>query len=311
MKAKFCLGLAVACLAALAGCEQRQAPERADQRCMEQGAPPAETIARCDAALASGELDDAARADALAQRGAAKLQRSDPTAALADFNAALAIDAEHQRATLGKATILAESGQIDAAQPLIARLTEGPFAADAHFLRGELHARMNDVTSALADYDAAIAASPNMARALARRGALKQIALADYAAALNDLDRALSLEPRNPAALAARCWNSVFRDADMNEARRDAERAIEVEPARAGAQVCLGVVLLRQENWTGARDAFDAALRVDTVSVDALYGRGLARMKSGARQEGDADIDRAYELDSSVDRRFKAWGVER
>jgi tetratricopeptide (TPR) repeat protein len=293
----------------LAACDAGPSRQAAGPDCAAPDLAPADKVDACSAALDSGVLDEPARADAFAERGTAKLAQRQHTAALADFNAALAINNQHPLALLGKARILTASGQIDAAEPLIAQLINAhEREAEAYFLRGEAFAMQGDVASALEAYGAAISRAPRMAEAYAHRGRVKQRS-EDFSGAAADYETALSIDAHNADALAGRCWTRLDRGDDVEAARRDAAEAASAEPGMVEAQICLGLTHLRQERWSEARAAFEDAARLAPGDASALYGRGLARKRSGDRRQGDDDIDRAFELDSHVDRRFRAVGV--
>jgi tetratricopeptide (TPR) repeat protein len=303
----WCAGLMALALAACDGAGP--APEASGPDCAAADLTPEQKIDACSAALDSGALDEPARADAFAERGTAKLEERQHTAALADFNAALAIDRNHALALLGKARILTASGQIDAAEPLVAQLLAAhEREAEAYFLRGEARAMQSDAAGAIEAYDAAISRAPRMAEAYAHRGRVKQRA-EDFSGAAADYVTALSIDAHNADALAGRCWTRLQQGGDVEAARRDAAAAAAAEPGMLEAQVCLGLTHLRQERWSEARAAFEDAARIAPGDASALYGRGLARKRSGDRRPGDDDIDRAQELDSRVDRRFRAVGV--
>jgi tetratricopeptide (TPR) repeat protein len=260
--------------------------------------------------IESADADEAARADALAVRGEARRRAGDPTAALADFAAALALQPEHRDAKLGRAGVLVASGQLDAASAVIDAIIEaGDAPARAYALRGDVRMRYGDRAGAIAAYDEALARDPRQAEVLAARGLAKQ-ADGNLDGARVDLDAALALQPENAPARAGRCWNRMRRQGDIADARRDAEAAIAADPSLTDAHLCLGLVLLRQEQWQMARTAYDAALRLEPANAAALFGRGFARREAGERREGAADIRRAYEFNSDIDEEFERLGVD-
>lgn len=306
------LWIALATALWLPACDQAAPPPLARERalCADVSADPAPRQAACDAVLALNDLAAADRAAALADRGEAKRLSGDPTAALADFNAALAIDAEHAPAKLGRAEVLLRSGQLDAAAPLIETLLQADAPpARAHYLRGDLYARQGERAAAIAEFDAAIAADAHIADAFAQRGLAEQ-ADRDYAAAARDFDAAVRLNARHAEARAGRCWNRVFQGGDLVASAADAEAAIAADAALVNAQLCRGLVMLRQRNWPEARVAYDAVLLVEPVNAAALFGRGFARRETGERREGAEDIRRAYAFNSDIDEEFERLGVD-
>lgn len=309
--ARWTFWVLVAAGLALSACDKPDSQAQNRAACANGEGTPGERIAACGALIDAGGLSETDHAAALANRGFAHSATRQPTAALRDFNAALALNADDTHAKLGRAMILAESGQLDAALPLAEELIrKGEYLDQAYYIRGNVKARMGDPQGAIADFDQALSRNGRMVEALAYRGRLRQEAAA-YGPARSDFDAALQIDHRNAVALAGRCWNRIYQDQDVSAARADAEAAARADANLMAAHLCLGFTLLRQEQWTDARAAYEAALRLEPASAAALYGRGIARMRSGEREPGDADIDRAYEFNSRIDREFSEHGVRR
>jgi tetratricopeptide (TPR) repeat protein len=300
-------GLAVSC--------QRSAAPPPDASalgaCVEgRGDDGAARLSACDAALAQDGLTNAERAAALVERGELRRAGGDPTGALADYDAALAIDGALSEAQLGRAAVLISSGQLDAAEPLIVNvIRRGAPPARAHFLLGVLRARQGDAGAATASLNAAIAADDRNAEAFAARGGVKQ-SQGDDQGAEQDFERALALDDRNVEARAGRCWMRVRRGGDLAASLRDAEAALAVSAQNRDAQLCRGLIMLRREDWAEARASYDAVLLNDPSNAAALFGRGVARRESDERDEGRADIRRAYGFNSHIDEDFERLGVD-
>lgn len=308
---KFLLLGAVAGLA-LAACE-RQAPDplaEARSACLEDGGEAELVIESCGALIDSGQLTVEDRVLAYAARGDATYEAGDVTEALRDYNAALEIDSENMRAAKGRATILIESGQLDAAQPLVDRLiASGEHTAVAHYLDGEIARQRSDAPAAMEAYGRAIEADTRYAEPLARRAALKQAAQ-DYPGALADFDAALRINPQMTPALAGRCWTRVLmEDGDLAGARRDADEAATADPGNVPAQLCRGLLQLRAGEWADAQASYEAALQVEPGNPNALFGRGVARRRGGDN-EGRDDMNRARDFDRYVARTFEELGVQ-
>lgn len=299
--------------AGLAACSQGapRAPHAdALSACGDAEAPAASRRDACDQVLAEPDLASADRAAALSHRGELKRQTGDPTGALADFAAALAIDGEMTEAKLGRAAVLLDSGQLDAAEPLITNvIARGAPPPRAQFLLGVLRARQGNAAAALTAFDAAIAADRRNPEAYASRGALRQ-AQGDGDGAAADFDAALRLDPTHAGALIGRCWSRVQRRGDLAAALADAEAALTASSANERAQLCRGLIQLRREDWAEARAAYDAVLLNNPSSAEALFGRGVARRELGERDEGRDDIRQAYRINSHIDDDFKRLGVD-
>ena len=293
------------------GCERESEPTTGGRDvCVDAGAEAEARMAACSALIDSGALPVTERALIFANRGDATYAAGDVTAALRDYNAALEIDAHETRATKGKATILIESGQLDAAEPLVTRLIDsGAFTAEAHYLAGNIALLRHDVAAAEAAYGRSIEADQGFALSYANRGVLKQ-SQRDYPAAMADFDAALAINPQLPRALSGRCWTRVLlEEEDISAARADADAAVAADPRNVQGQLCRGLLQLRVGEWANARASYEAALALEPGNPAALFGRGVARRRSGDR-DGRDDMNQARDFDPHIARRFEDLGVE-
>ena len=89
--------------------------------------------------------------------------------------------------------------------------------------------------------------------------------------------------------------------------------AEQMAKARAEEAVTTVLVPICVERFMGQADAaindFSSALRVDPKLASALYGRGLARLKSGDKTGGAADISAARTIQAGIDDDFTRYGV--
>lgn len=295
----------------LAACQQEAADPLAQNRAVcvdaERAAPA--RIEACTTLLESGELDEAARAEAQAHRGAAHRAAGDVTAALRDFEAALRASAEQPQALEGRASILLASGQLDAAEPLVDRLiASGHALAAAHLMKGDIAVVRGDHAAAIAAYDAALAEDPTLALALAHRARAK-LRQGDAEGARADYDAAIRANGALAEARAGRCWLNLNEGRDFEQARNDAEAAVAAEPRLVEAQLCRGVLQLRGGEWANAQTSFETVLEIESGNPAALFGRGVARRRSG-ENEGREDMNLARDFDRHIGERFDEWGVE-
>jgi hypothetical protein len=70
------------------------------------------------------------------------------------------------------------------------------------------------------------------------------------------------------------------------------------------------LVNLKSGNWAGAIADYNSALRIRPKYDSSLYGRGLAKQKSGDPDGGDADIKAAKAIRSEIAEDFKGMGVQ-
>lgn len=298
------------CAVALVACQPSADDPNARNRvtCESAGRPAAERVDACTALIDSGTLGEAARAEAQAHRGVAHREAGQVTPALRDFEAVLRVDATNAEALEGRAAILLASGQLDAATPLIDRLiASGEHLDQAYLLRGDVAFQHGDYTAAIGDYDQAIENNRVLAIAYAHRGRAKE-RLGDDAGALADFDSAVRNDNDLVDARAARCWLSVQQKQNLSQARQDAETAAAAAPENVEAQLCRGVLQLQGGEWGGARASFEAALTVEPGNPVALFGRGIARRRSGD-DDGSEDMNRARDFDRHIGETFDAMDV--
>ena len=289
---------------------------RARAVCGDVHADAAARVDACTDVIDSGKAEGADRAAVLANRGDAHALAHEVTPALRDYEAALRLDEKNAMATQGRALILIDSGQLDAAEPLVDRLiaNEGDLA-QAYLMKGRILFARGDFTNAVTQFDQALAKDGRLSQALALRGRSKG-ALGDTAGARADYDAAIAISPPRADALAWRCWQRLMelkdaddRDAVLASARQDAEAAVHADERFVEGETCLGIVRLRAGQWGDAKTAFDTALSAEPGNPIALFGRGVARRRGGDG-EGSRDIYQAISFNSHVRELYLSLGVE-
>lgn len=262
----------------------------------------------CRVVLESADADAPSRAAALTQRGWGKLADGDPSGAQGDFRAALDLDASNAHAVLGRATILAESGQLDAAMPFVERvIASGAYVAEAQTIKGRMAFARGDLDGAASAYEAALRADGRYAPAHAGRGLVKQVR-GEHDGAIADFSAAIDHDPTLASAHAGRCWSRMRINGDLAAARRDADAAVAAAPRAIDGQLCLGLVALRTQDWERARLAYDAAVQLEPGNPMALFGRGVARRRAGD-SAGTRDINQARDFDQHIREEFFDLGV--
>ena len=304
------LWLATLLAITMAACAERDPLADAKEACGNGQSEAEAQIEACTQLIDSGSLDDPTRAIALANRGSALQENGDATGALRDFNTALGLNADNMHAILGRASILIESGQLDAAEPLVERvIASGEYAANANFLAGNIALQRAEPDAAIAAYDRAVAADGRYATALSNRGRAKAM-IEDYAGAIADYDAALAINPQLADAYAGRCSARLSRqDADLAAARSDADAAVQANPRDVMGQLCRGVLQLRSGEWVAAQASYDAVLAIEPGNPTALFGRGVARRRSGDNG-GRADMNQARDFHPNIAREFEEQGVQ-
>jgi tetratricopeptide (TPR) repeat protein len=179
--------------------------------------------------------------------------------------------------------VAADEGQlkekIAACTAAIGRDLKDEALADALVRRGDARRSLGDAAGAIADYGAALQASPRDSGAFNARGFayLKQ---GDNARALADFNRAIDANPEDHLALANRGY--IEQDQGRyDDAIRDESRAIELNPDAAAAWVNRGFAYLGKHQWDMAIADFADGLRISREDVNALHGRALAEFAKG------------------------------
>jgi tetratricopeptide (TPR) repeat protein len=303
MRKIWLLGAVVAL--ALAACE-RPAEVSDSERCLTAEEAEAK-IEACTVAAQNQSLTPEQRSVAFSTRGDAYDEAGDVTAALRDYASAIELDNENPAALLGRGRILLASGQLDAAEPVLRRAIELHQSGEANELVGQILVRRGEFSEAITLFNASLSHEPRSARALAGRARAKQ-RLGDLDGAANDYDQAIRADGNLAEARAGRCWLDLNEERELERARQDAEAAVSADPRNVEGQLCLGVLQLREGEWANAKTSFEAALAVESGNPIALFGRGVARRRSGDN-DGTEDMNQARDFDGHIGQQFDDLGV--
>lgn len=300
------LVLVVAVAALAVACERRaEAPDPvADCAQLEDRAA---RIAACTSVAEDETRSAELRATAYAQRGDAREGGGEVTPALRDYEAALRLNDAHPLALIGRGRILLRSGQLDAAEPLLRRAAETDESGVANELLGRIALQQGDFAAAITQFDASLQ-SERSATAMAGRARARQRS-GDLSGAAEDYDAAVRLDGTLSEARAGRCWLDLNEERNLDRARTDAEAAVAADPHNIEAQLCRGVLQLRGGEWANARAAFDVVLSVQPGNPVALFGRGVARRRSGDNA-GREDMNLARDFDRHIGEQFDDMGVQ-
>lgn len=291
---------------ALAACDRTEVVDDSE-RCLT-AREAADKIQACTAAAQNDTLTPEQRSVAYSIRGDAQDEAGDVTAALRDYGSALELDEENPAALLGRGRILVASGQLDAAEPVLRRAIELHQSGEANDLVGQIMVRRGEFVEAITFFNSALNQEPRSATALAGRARAKQ-RLGDIDGAANDYDQAIRADGNLAVARAGRCWLDLNEDREPQRARQDADAAVTADPRNVEGQLCRGILQLREGQWAGAKTSFEAALAVESGNPIALFGRGVARRRSGDR-DGTEDMNQARDFDGHIGEQFDHLGVQ-
>ena len=255
------------------------------------GDDPLETIASCNAAIAS----DPQRAAPFAARGAARAKLGWLAAAVEDLDRALALGtADAQRVQRLRDDTQAQLAERRAA--LTAPTSEAD-RARAEALKREGHAQRNAkrIREAAASFDRALELDPTQLNAYLNRG-LCRVDLRRYAEALDDFDHlvGLNLDVRSATVLK---WNRLHAERMLIRQTRGLLPTVSAEDLRrAQALFTQGAAHYRAGRHAQAIPLFSQAAELNP-STGAYANLGAAKLQVGRVEEGLADLDRALDLD--------------
>lgn len=190
---------------------------------------PSGAITACTEALTSRTLPPRDRALLLSTRAGAYSMDGKTDQALADFDAAIALDATNAEARYGRGTMRLNAkdyrGAID---DFDAAITVRADYMPVFHNRGVAQEKLGRYTLAIADFSTAIALEPALSSAYNNRGVAYRKA-GNAKRALADFNQALALAPRSAQALANRgtAWLNLGR---LAEAASDFRAALAIDP---------------------------------------------------------------------------------
>jgi tetratricopeptide (TPR) repeat protein len=218
-----------------------------------------------------------------------------------------------QRSELGKPEVLA----LDAAKPQppenrLAADPDVPFDSAVAFkpeppvqpLPGETVAAADPAINSL---DQVIAANPDDAAALSRRGQLF-VLRGNVPFAIRDFNEVLRIRPKDAEAFNDRCWARAIVG-DLQTALRDCNEALSIRPSYADALDSRGFVDLKIGHPNDAIADYDAALRINPRQASSLFGRGIAKIRGGDVASGTRDISAAKALQANIADEFATLGI--
>ena len=108
--------------------------------------------------------------------------------------------------------------------------------------------------------------------------------------------------------LTNRAW-AYGQDQSWALAQQDYDQAIGLAPDWAIAHNDKAFAYLREGRIDLALRSYDRALQIDPKTIYALYGRGLARLRSNQSSSGTADLAAARSMMQNVDQVFALYGM--
>ena len=251
-------------------------------------------------------------AEDYALSGQAHLSRGEPKAAVSDLDAAIRMAPDQAAFYVARARAHEADKQSDAAlADLDKSLSLDPKNVDALVMRGELRFAHKDTAGAVSDAAAAsavAAAGSTQARSIATL----YVELDQPAAALPMLDDWIRLH-NNDAMLGAvlneRCWARGLSNQMLDDALKDCRKAIRRDGENPAYLDSLGMVELRLGNYPESIKAYEQAVAQKPRSAWSRYGLGLAKIRSGQTDAGNAELVAARTIDPQIDTRAAKYGL--
>ncbi|MAF09398.1 hypothetical protein CMK11_03015, partial [Candidatus Poribacteria bacterium] len=243
------------------------------------------------------------------ETAAAQAERGRLTAAMAAYDAALALDPALMPARLGRANAQYRRGAYDAARTAYALIAESsPDHPVAHYMLGLIHARRGATEDAITAHRAAVEADPEFAEAQYQLGAL-HAGSGDRDAARASLEEAARLKPHMPEpyyqlarvyrelgdAKRASAMMERFRiENGRVEAMQRLEETLAVgsREGRNAALIGLGLLHIEREEF----DAAEARLREALPAAEAHAGLGRVALERERFADAVASYTRAFDL---------------
>ncbi len=230
-------------------------------------------------------------------RGVVKLDLGDTKAAMSDFDKAISINPQFDKAYSNRAIAKYDLGDKQGAVlDYDKAININPQYVLAYSNRGNAKSYLGDKQGAILDYDKAININPQSAEAYSNRGAVK-LDLGDIKGAVSDLDRAISINPQFAEAYSNR-GNAKHKLGDKQGSISDSDQAININPQSAGFYLNRSGIKLDLGDIQGAISDSEKAINIDPRFFLAYFNRGLAKYRLGNRQEAISDFDKVISISS-------------
>ena len=133
----------------------------------------------------------------------------------------------------------------------------------------------------------------------------------DFELARRDFDEVIRRDPRHAGALDDRCWVLAMLD-EIQAALKDCDASLQAAPNFADALDSRGFVNLKLGSYQKAIADYSAALSQFRGSkrAAALYGRGIAKRRSGNAVGAKSDIAAARAIKSTIADEFASYGIQ-
>jgi tetratricopeptide (TPR) repeat protein/transglutaminase-like putative cysteine protease len=185
-----------------------------------------------------------------------------------------------------------------------------PSSVDAIGTVSRIKAERGDVAGAAALLDDRIARGGDMRNTY--RG-MKASMLADYgnpSDALALYDSMISEKPGSPSLLNGRCWTKGTHQMMLESALKDCTQAIELSDDSSAALDSRAMVWYRLGKYTEALADLDAVLGQSPAQAASLFMRSIVLKQVHRDAEATRDLALARRIAPTVDRQFARFGIK-
>ena len=179
----------------------------------------------------------------------------------------------------------------------------GKELSDLYYNRAINWQDAGQIDRAIADYSEAVKHNPENAEALFNRGRA-YTEKSQHDRAIEDYTASIKIDPKSPDAYNNR-GRAYQEKGDADQALANFNEAIKIDPKHARAYENRADVHFRQSRFKDALDGYNKVLQIDPSRVWSIYGRGMAKMKTGDEAGGKKDISAATAKDKDIEADFK------
>jgi len=245
-------------------------------------------------------------------RGQGHLSRDELKDALADLDKAIVLSPGRSTYYVARARAYEAGKRPDAAlTDLDSALSIDPKNSDALLMRAQLRLSRNDREGAASDVKALSTMLPSGSMQ-AQAVAAININLGQPMAALPLLDGWIMVHDNDAMlghVLAERCLARGLSNQVLDEALRDCHDAIHRDGKKPEYLESLGLVEWRLGHYSDSIKAYKQALDKAPNSAWSRYGLGVAEIRDGLQDTGNADLNAARALDPHIDELAAKYGL--
>jgi tetratricopeptide (TPR) repeat protein len=226
-------------------------------------------IAGCTAVIQSGQLTTGNLSTIYNNRGTAYSSKGDHDRAIQDFNEAIRLNPNFERAYCHRGNAYTVKEEYDRAiQDFNEAIQLNPNAETAYYGRGYAYKEKGDYDRAIQDFNEAIRLDPNFERAYYDRGNA-YIDKEEYDRAIQEFNEAIQLNPNN-----ANNYNNrgvaYERKGDYSRAIQDDSQAIDLNSDDTTSYLNRGGAYFAQSNLTAAIADFEHTISAAPASSAAV-----------------------------------------